>query len=275
MPRWSFSVLSVAALALLLTASTGCGAVFPEMSTRLEAAPEGRPLDPPPPDDRLYVSITSGTVPPRARDGRTWDQVFGSLPDPYVKLRVDGVEIIRTDPVGDTLAPVWEKAARGNFPISAGSLVEVELWDSSAINDTPIGQKKFTLTPDMISDGEVDLELSGEASVKLTLGPARAIWGAGFSYELRNSSSYVTRLIDASPASRAGMMVGDRILAIGGRPVDQMSPDEVRSALGSIPVDGVALTLQHGDGTTLQASVKEGPIYPLFKDQKYLSVVPH
>jgi membrane-associated protease RseP (regulator of RpoE activity) len=245
------------------------------MSTRLEAAPQGRPLDPPPPDDRLFVAIVSGTVPPRTRDGRSWDQVFGSLPDPYVKLKVDGAEIIRTDASSDTLSPTWESSPRGNFPIAAGAAVEVELWDSSALNDTPIGLKKFTLTADMIAEGEIELELSGEASVKVQLGPARAIWGAGFWYELRNSSSYVTRLIDASPASRAGMQVGDRILAIGGKQVDQLSPDEVRSALGSIPVDGVALTLQHGDGATLQATVKEGPIYPLFKDQKYLSVVPH
>jgi len=265
MARW----LGLAAVFLM-----GCAAVFPEIDTRVSAAPPGGVYDPPPPGDRLYVEVVSGEVPPRTRDGRDWSTAFGSLPDPYVKIILNEGELLKTLPASDTLAPTWPTSPKGNFKLSAGDRIEVQMWDSSVMNDTPIGTKKLTVTPDMIADHQVELALSGDAKVTLRIEPAHPVWGCGFWFELRNSSSYVTRLLDASPASRAGMVRGDRIVALGGRQVDQMSIDEVRSTLGSIPVAGVPMTLQHGDGTTLQVTMKEGPIYPLFSEYKSLAVAP-
>jgi hypothetical protein len=244
------------------------------MQTRLSSAPPTGPYDPPPPDDRLYVAVVSGELPPRTRDGRDWAQAFGSLPDPYVRVLVNDGELFRTESASDTLEPTWPTSPKGNFKLGAGDRIEVQLWAAAVMNDKPIGVKKLTLTPDMIAEHEIELDLSGDAKVKLLVEPAHPIWGAGFWFELRNSSSYVTRLVDASPASRAGMVAGDRIVALGGKPVDQMSTDEVRSTLGAFPVGGVAMTLQHGDGTTLQVTVKEGPIYPLFSEYKSLGVTP-
>src|SRR5690349_9801903 len=112
----SRGVVLVAAL-LTLASAPGCPAVHPELSTAVHPMPQSRPLDPPPPESLKWVRIVSARVPPRARDGRTWDQAFGSLPDPYVKLFLNGKELFRTPAQADTLEPTWPNGPRGNFQI--------------------------------------------------------------------------------------------------------------------------------------------------------------
>lgn len=262
--------LLVAVCATLLSA---CAAVFPELSTRFDKAPAVGSLDPPPPDDRHFLRVVKGRVPPRARDGRTWDQAFGSLPDPYVRVFVNDKELMKTKSASDTLEPVWDTSPGGNYQIQVGDKVEVQLWDSNPLNDGIIGKKAFRLEAEQLG-AEIDLELSGECGVTIAVLPAKAIWGAGFWYELRRGGARVTRVVDASPASRAGIQKGDEIVMLDGKPVETQSVDEVRSTLGAIPTQGVSLTVRHIDGTTLQANVKEGPIYPLSGDYATLPVVP-
>lgn len=268
--RALFSALAIASLA---GASSGCAALFPEMSTEFSEAPD-MALDPPPPTDRHYLKVLGGTVPPKTRDGRDWDQAFGSLPDPVATINVNGKELLKTVTDSDTLEPKWAGSPTGNFRIQVGDEIEVQMWDANTIGSTPIGVRKLTLTQDMISTGEVTFDLSGGAQVRIAIEPARAIWGVGFWFELRNDSSYVSRVIDGSPATRAGIQQGDRILQIDGKDVSAMSTGEVQSAFKSIPAAGRVLTLQHAGGGTLQATIKRGPIYPFYEDYRQLPVLP-
>jgi len=255
-------------------ALTGCGAFFPELSTRFTEAPKVGAFDPPPPRDRHFVEVKSGVVPPKTRDGRDWDQVFGSLPDPYVKVFVNDVELFRTDAASDTLSPKWPGSKAANFRVTLGDKLEVQLWDSSPLNDSPIGIREMTITPDMLDSQEITFDLAGGGQVLLGIQPAKAVWGLGFWFELRNDSAYVTRLVESSPASRLDVAAGDRILKIDDKPVENMSVDEMKSLLLAIPAGGRAVTLQHKGGATLQVTLKEGPIYPLFADYPKLPVVP-
>ena len=269
------SALSTRCAALVLAlALTGCPALFPELSTPITAAPKDVELSPPPPPDRHYLEIKGAKIPEKTRDGRTWDSVFGSLPDPLLKIFVNDAEIIVTNSEANTLEPVWADAPRGNFAIAAGDKLEVQLWDANALASTAIGKRDQTLTADMIDSGQVELELSGGGRVTLAIGPARAVWGAGFWFELRNAGARISRVVDGSPASRAGLVDGDKVLQIDGKPTDGMSVNEIRSALAAIPSAGRALDVQHSDGSTLQVTIKEGPIYPLYKDYRKLPVVP-
>lgn len=261
-------------LAALSLGLAGCGAFFPELSTRFSEAPQLGAFDPPPPRDRHFVKVTGGKVPPRTRDGRNWDQAFGSLPDPSARVIVNGVELMRTNADADTLEPKWPGSPSGNYRIAAGDKIEVQLWDSNPLNDTPIGTYLATLTPDMLDAQEAVFPMSGGGEVTVAIQPAKPIWGAGFWYELRNDSAYVTRVIDSSPASREGIKPGDRILSINGKDLDKMSTDEMRSLLGSFPTGGLTLAVHHAGGATMQAVVREGPIYPLVQDYRQLPVVP-
>ncbi len=263
------SVLIAVALAVL----SGCAAVFPEVSTRFEKAPQTGALDPPAPADRHFLRVTKGRVPPRTRDGRTWDQAFGSLPDPYVRVLVNGKQILKTSSAADTLEPDWTSSPGGNFVLNPGDKVEVQIWDSNPLNDGIIGKKDLRLESEMFG-GETDLELSGECGVTIQIQPAKAIWGAGFWYELRRGGARITRMLDESPATRAGLQKGDEILELGGKAIETLSTDEVRSLLGAIPTEGVPMSVKHKDGSTLKMTVKEGPIYPLFSDASDLPVAP-
>jgi hypothetical protein len=260
-----------AALALLVSS---CAAVFPELPTKFSKAPDLGTFDPPPPSDRLRLRVLSGKVPPKTRDGRDWGQTFGSEPHPYAIVLLNKKELMRTDPQADSYEPTWPAGPKGNFLVSPGDKIEVQLWHDAALNDTPIGVAERTLTADLVDIGEMRFELSGGGEVILEVKPAEAIWGAGFWFELRNDSVVVTRLIEGSPASRADLRPGDRIVSIDGKPLASLPLAERRSLLGSFPAKGYAFALERKDGSTLQVELKEGPIYPLFIDYARLPVKP-
>lgn len=258
--------LRLPALAALCVAiATGCPAVYPEIGTRLKVAPKDAILDPGPPEELFWIRIVSATVPEKTRDGRKWDQVLGSLPDPYAKLMVNGKEIMRTTVQSNTLTPTWPDAPRGNYEIPSGAKMRVELWDSSPINDAPIGIKDFGRpTPDEIIEGKYRMELKGGGEITIAFEPAHPMFGLGFWFELRNDAAFVTRFVEGSPAERAGMQKGDELLVINGKNVAGLKPEEVRSLLNAVPLAGVDLVLRRPDGTTVTVNLKEGPIYPTF-----------
>ena len=258
------------ALALLWMTVTaiplsGCPAVFPELATQVRKFPAGRDPDPPPPDDLRWIRFLSGRVPERTRDGRTWGQAFGTLPDPYAKLLVNGREILETDAQRDTLEPTWPDSTRGNFRILPTDKLRVEMWDSNPLNDKPIGVRDIGRpTEDMVSSRRIRVELEGGAEVVLAFEPAHPQFGLGLWYELHTDSCYITRMLQGSPAERAGLQKGDKVVRIAGREVSAMSIDEIRTAFNAVPIAGVKLDLQHEDGSVLQVTLKEGPIYPSF-----------
>ena len=260
--------------ALTALATTGCAAVFPELPTHFSKAPEGVSLDPPPPDDLHFLQVTSGKVPPKTRDGRAWGQVLGSLPDPFAKVFINDQEVFRTDPEGDTLEPRWKGSPAGNFKVGVGDKIEIQLWDKSPLNDSPIGVREITLSADMMSGEDILFDMSGGGAVTLKVADARPIWGVGFWFELRNDAAYVSRLVAGSPAARGGILPGDRIASIDGAPVEKMSLAEVRSKLASFPTAGYDLALVHKDGGAVSVKLKEGPIYPAFADYSSLPIKP-
>ncbi len=253
-----------ATVAGLLAVLAGCPAVYPELATRTSKVASDRAVDPPPPDDLHWIRFLSGEVPPRTRDGREWSK--GSrLPDPYATLVVNGREVLRTPVQSGTLKPTWPDGPRGNFRLQPTDRLRVELWDRNAINDRPIGVRDLGRpTEEARQTRQIRVELEGGGEVILAYEPAHPVLGVGLWYELRNDTCFVTRLLDQSPASRAGLQKGDELLAIGGKAVKATTPDDVQSLWNAIPMAGVAVTVRHASGATQEALLKEGPIYPLF-----------
>ncbi|MFO0762787.1 MAG: PDZ domain-containing protein [Byssovorax sp.] len=245
----------------------GCPAVYPELGTRTRPLPAGQPLDPPPPQELRWIRFLSGTVPEHTRDGRTW-QKNGKLADPYAKLIVGGKELLRTPVQHDTLSPTWPGSPSGNFKVGPDDKFRVELWDSNTLNDSPICvQEVRAIAEDQLVEKKIRFSCDSGAEVILAFEDAHAIKGAGLWYELRTDSCFVTRMLDGSPAQRAGLEAGDQILQLGGKSVSAMSSDEVRSVFNAIPVDGLSVQAKHATGTTVSLILKEGPIYPLFEQQ--------
>jgi hypothetical protein len=252
------------ARALLVTTVVGCAAVYPELGTSIRPMKAQMELDPPPPEELRWLRFTSATIPPQMRDGRTWQQSLGRLPNPYAKLIINDVEIIRTKPQKETLTPTWPDSVRGNFRVSPADKFRVEMWDGDLIGDKPIGVKDFRPTSDFVIGDQVRIEVGGGAEVTLAFEPAHAMFGVGMWYELRSDTCFVTRLLKGSPAERAGMQPGDEVMSIGGKQMNTMSTNAIRGAMNAIPKDGVPMVIRHEDGRTSSIILKEGPIYPSF-----------
>jgi hypothetical protein len=242
----------------------GCPAVYPELGTRTHAIPSGRQLDPPPPPDVRWLKIASATVPEKTRGGRTWSANGKS--DPYAKLFANGKELFRTPVQSNTLAPTWPDGPKGNFKIGSEDKLRIEVWDSNPINDKPICVQDIGRVPDdALMERRIRVTCEAGGDVVILYEEAHAVQGAGLWYELRADAAGVTRMLDGSPAQRAGLEPGDDLLEIGGRKVASMTADEVKSAMNAIPFAGLPLLVKHAkDGAVLVLKLKEGPIYPLY-----------
>jgi hypothetical protein len=252
---------SVAALCAL-----GCGAVFPEISPPMKAPPPGRELTPPPPEDLYFIVFVRADIPSRTRDGRQWDSLGGSLPDPFAQVFVNDREIIKTPIQSDTLNPTWPNQTAANYPIANGSHVRVEIWDSNPINNHPICVKGMHELRDLVGLVPVDLECEGGAHVRLRLEPAHAMWGLGFLYELKTTGVDITRVIAASPAGRAGLKPGDELVEIEGKRVATMEEGDAQSLINANAQTGITLTVRSGDKDVHEVKVKEGVVYPTIAD---------
>jgi hypothetical protein len=254
----------VAALGLFLT---GCPAVYPELGTATRKPAPGQPLDPPPPDNLHWLKFLGAKVPEKTRDGRTWGEVLGHLPDPYAKLIVNGEELFRTPVQSSTLEPTWPNGPKGNFKLDDKDKLRVELWDSNTINDRPIGVRELGhVSEDAKLEHVIRTDLEGGGEVSIAYEAAHAVLGLGLWYELRTDTYVITRTLVESPSDRAGVGKGDEVIRIGDKDTKAMSADEVRSQFNAIPMGGLAIVVRHPSGATANVTLKEGPIYPLYKE---------
>ena len=188
------------------------------------------------------------------------------MPDTYARLLVNGKEAFRTTSQSGTLSPTWPDAPRGNFRIGPEDKLRVELWDKNPVNDRPIGVRDLgRFTDEMRNQRNVRVELEGGAELTFDVEPAHAVLGIGLWYEIRNETCFVTRLLDQSPAARAGVAKGDEVVRLAGKVVKSLAPDELQSLWNAVPTAGLAVTLRHASGATQDVVLKEGPIYPLFE----------
>ena len=257
------ALLSVACVGL---AAAGCAAVYPEVQTPLRTYPAGK-TEGRLPADLKWVSVKRAKVPERTRDGRVWDSVGGSAPDPYVVVSVDGRPILRTPTRSNTLRPEWADSPAGHFRMPSTARVRVELWDTNPIKDRPIGIREITvggLEPG--EDGELEIECDSGAQIVLAWEAPRPKLGLGFSYELQTYDAVVTRVYEESPAAASGVRPGDRIVAVDHEVVRQMKEGELQTRLNVPRAAGVLLKVQRRDGSVSDIQLKDGPVYPLYDE---------
>ncbi len=250
-----------------LAFSSACGAVYPELATPVRPAGT-RQLDPPPPDDIVYLKFASAQIPSRTRDGRQWDSVGGSAPDPFAKLLIDDKEILVTPVQANTLTPTWPDQHPGNYRMPRNVPVRVELWDSNPINNHPICVESINdILAEASTEQNLDIRCDSGANIQLTVQPAHAKFGIGLYYELRTYDIFVTRVVGESPAARAGLKRDDQILKIQGKVAKEMDAETARSLINSNVGTGLTLTIKHPNGAVDDITLKDGPMYPTIEDE--------
>lgn len=250
--------------AWLLASCLGCAAVYPEVKTRIGPAPPDAELEPPPPEQLLFIAFESVTVPRTTRGGRPWDDVGNPAPDPIGKVFIDNDELFRTPIEADVYQATWPSAPKRNYDVPEGAILRVEVWDANPLHDQPICIKEVKRLHQVArAAGRLDITCEGGARIQMELRPARPKFGLGFNYELRSKGSAITRVLALSPASRAGLSAGDELISVMGRSVAQMSAGELKSAINANLRNGVELTVRTKAGEIRSLTLHEGPIYSL------------
>ena len=242
--------------------SVACAVVYPEVRTPIRTPPPGFSLIPPPPEDVLYLRFDGASIPKRTVDGREWDNV-GGAPDPFAKLLVNGKEIIVTPIESDTLSPKWGDQVRANYRIKRGSAVKVEVWDKNPITSHPICTEDVDdLHGEVSTEHPYEIVCESGARVRLVVEPAHGRLGLGLFYELHTERAFVTRVLEESPARRAGLATGDEIQRVQGQDVLTMEEGKLQSLINANASLGVEMTVKR-EGEVRQVTLRDGAIYPL------------
>jgi len=255
---------------LIASLILGCAIIYPEVQTAVHAPRQGQVLDPPPPDDLYFIYFESASIPAKTPGGLDWP---GGAPDPLAKLLVNGSELIVTPSQSSTRAPTWPDQVRQNYRVAPGSEIFVEVWDDNPMINKPICRAQVRDLSSLREGANNEFWCDSGARVRLGVEPARGMLGLGLYYEPRGTEGVkVTRVVEQSPASRAGLRAGDRILAINGKDVKQLDGNQVRSAINEKARTGVKLDVWYQNGKRHIVEVKEGPLYPLSSDEIPLKV---
>jgi hypothetical protein len=168
--------------------------------------------------------------------GLAWDD-DGTLPDPFVRLFVDGRQIWQSEVIENDDTPVWNVGLPKNVVISSGALVRIELWDrDTPISADPMGHVERRGLPNALPGTESRFVLNTSAVLTLAIAAPEPRRGVGISVELQPDALKVLSVEPYSPAARAGIKKGDRITAIGHAKVSELSEDKAASEI-SLAVD--------------------------------------
>ncbi len=216
-------------LAVLALSFAGCA--YPRRSTALSPvhAEAGGPGQP---HDVWSMRIVSAQIPLRNRGDSNWDD-GGGMPDPFVRVYRDEVLVFESRTIDDTIAPEWEQDLPRNIEVSSSSALRIEVWDRDAVGGDPVGiYRGHGLPGNALPGVEARILLEGGSYVTIRMDDPAAHRGVGVRmFEVHGSELLVVEVEAHSPAGRAGIVAGDRIVSIGGRPVSELGGSAATGAL--------------------------------------------
>ena len=231
---------------LVLVIVTAGGCVYPHRSTSLTAVHSeqtGSTLHAP--ESLWQVTIVSAHVRPRNRGDLDWDD-GGGLPDVFVRLYRGEELLFETETVDDTLEPVWNATPERNLVLAPHDNIRFEVWDDDTVGGDPVGiYRNQGLPANAVAGADARLLLEGGSYLTVRVAAPIPRRGVGIDdYEVRPDALVVIRVLPYSPASRAGIEPGHRIVAIGDQRVSALSDAQAASALSMAVSRGRELTVQ-------------------------------
>ena len=255
--RW-FLLVALASTASLV----GCGAVFPRYTTATRHVPaeliQAHAVTPPP-DDIRTVAVLSAELPPSRPDGQPWDS--DGEPDLYAVILRDGVEVFRTPVVPNSLHPEWPSAEIA-LRVRPGSVLRFELWDDDGMVDQPVGAEEVTGLPASALDGgNWIIRFQRNAFLRLAARPPEARFGMGVTFEVHEDHLRVISLEEGAPGAAAGLRVGDHIVALDGRRVQDIGEIESHQSMDRASVRPVVLSVERDGSPPATITVAPGAVY--------------
>ena len=255
--RW-FIVAGLASLPSLV----GCGAIFPRYTTATRSVPadmvQQRSIAPPP-DEVRTVSVLSAELPPSRTDGQPWDS--DGEPDLYAVILRDGVEVYRTPVIQNSLRPEWRNASV-TLRIRPDSVLRFELWDADGVVDQPVGAEHATGVPSSALDGgNWVIRYQRNAFLRLAARPPEPRFGMGVTFEVHEDNLQVLAVEEGGPGAAAGLRVGDRIVALDRRRVQDLGEIESHQAMDRASLRPVVLAVERDGSPPATLTVAPGAVY--------------
>jgi hypothetical protein len=188
-------------------------------------------------------------VPATKISGLAWDD-DDTGPDCFVRLYIDDRKVWESEPETDKVRPEWNAMLPRNVVIGPDSKFRLEVWDfDTALSADPIGRiERRGLPTTAVPGAMARLQLDSKATIVVLVSKPRAHRGAGISVEVRSDALKVLSVEPYSPAARAGIKAGDRIVGIGGERVAHMEEDDAVSQLSLAHERRHKLAVTNADG---------------------------
>ncbi|MET0389148.1 MAG: PDZ domain-containing protein [Polyangiales bacterium] len=239
----TFGVLGL--LSGVLGSSSGCA--YPRRSTLAHPAPPSAdPTDAP--NNLWSIHFVDANLPETKGGGLPWDS-DGTDPDPYLRLVIDRRVVWESPVQENTRHPQWNVTLPRNIFVPARASFRIEIWDQDTASADPAGAiVSFGLPETALPNALAHLALDNTGTVTVTVAAPHASRGLGLEFEQHSDALYVLSIEQFSPAARAGLKVGERVVAIGDTRVESVSAARAASDL-SLSVDrGATLKVTDASG---------------------------
>jgi hypothetical protein len=223
------------------------GCAYPRRTTLVHAAPaSAEPVDTP--SGLWSIRLVEAQLPETKGGGLPWDS-DGTGPDPYIRLVIDERVVWESPVQQNTLNPQWNVTLPRSVRIPPGSKFRLELWDEDTASADPAGTfAHLGLPANALPNAKARLSLDNLGTATIMISAPKPWKGLGLTYEQHGDALVVLSVEEFSPASRAGIAVGERIVAIGETRVQQLTAARAASDL-SLAVDRrstLTVADQHG-----------------------------
>jgi hypothetical protein len=235
---------------------------YPRRATFVHPAPVTTVKSTDRPEDLWTLRIVGAELPEFKPGGLPWDS-DGTPPDPFVRVLVDKQLVWESPALENTRKPEWNVTLPRNIQIPEGESFRLEVWDrDTAVSADPAGHIQRSGLPETaLPDAVARLTLDNLANVSVIVSAPRAHQGVGLRFEVRSDALVVLDVDAMSPASRAGIRKGERIVAIGPQRVSELGGDEATSDLSLASERGHSLTVADTKGQERQVTLDKGFIW--------------
>ncbi len=145
----------------------------------------------------------------------------------------------------------------------ATGALRFEVWDDDTVGADPVGIFRHGGLPETAMPGvDARILLEGGSYLTIRADNPRPHRGVGIDeYEVRPDELVVVRVVPNSPASRADLVAGDRIVAIGDQRVSALTDAQAASALSMAQTRRRALTVIGANGRERQVELDQGFVW--------------
>lgn len=248
-------LLALCVVVCMASGLTGCA--YPRRTTLVHAAPSSaEPLDSP--SGLWSIRLVEAQLPETKGGGLPWDS-DGTGPDPFLRLVIDDRVIWESPVQKDTTNPKWNVTLPRSISVPASSKFRIEMWDEDTASADPAGTIAHQGLPEnALPNANARLTLDNLGTVTVMISSPKPYKGLGVTYEQHSDALVVLSVEPFSPAARAGISKGERLVAIGDSRVESLTAAKAASEV-SLAVDrGASLTVADQKGKERVVSLDRG-----------------